>query len=64
MPPSGKDVVRELEKRGFVFRKGKGDHVVGRHADGRVTTVPMHKEIKTGTLKSIERQVGEKLDKS
>lgn len=62
MPISGKDAQKALEKLGFAFRQGKGDHVVGHHADGRTVTIPIHRELRKGTLKSIERMTGQKLD--
>lgn len=62
MPISGKAAQAALEKLGFVFRSGKGDHVVGRHPDGRTVTIPLHRELKRGTQKSIEKMSGCKLD--
>lgn len=59
MPIGGREAQRRLEQLGFVFRAGKGDHVVGRHADGRTVTIPLHRELKKGTLRSIERMTGE-----
>ena len=58
MPISGKEAQKRLEAAGFVFRSGKGDHVVGRHADGRTVTVPLHKELKKGTLHAIAKMSG------
>jgi predicted RNA binding protein YcfA (HicA-like mRNA interferase family) len=63
MPLSGDEVVKLLAAQGFVFRKGKGTHKIGRHSDGRTTTVPLHKELKRGTLASIERQTGVTLER-
>ena len=34
----------------------KGSHLKMRHPDGRVVIIPMHREIATGTLRSILRQ--------
>lgn len=62
MPISGAEAVKQLEAAGFVFRRGKGDHVFGRHPDGRTVTVPLHRELKRGTQASIERQSGVKMD--
>jgi predicted RNA binding protein YcfA (HicA-like mRNA interferase family) len=62
MPMSGADAVKQLEAAGFVFRQGKGDHLFGRHADGRTVTVPLHRELNRGTQASIERQSGVRLD--
>jgi len=33
-----------------------------RHSDGRTVIIPMHREIKTGTLRSILRQARLSLD--
>ena len=53
---SGEQVKKALEKAGFVKASQKGSHVKLKHADGRIVIVPMHRELKTGTLKSILRQ--------
>ena len=55
---SGADVVRALERAGFVFRSQRGSHRKLRHADGRTVIVPMHRELAPGTLRSILRQAG------
>lgn len=56
---SGKELIRALEKFGFVSVRQSGSHVIMEHADGRVTTVPVHgkKGIPIGTLKAILRDV-------
>ena len=41
-PVTGADVVRALEKEGFVFVRQKGSHAYLRHPDGRGTVVPLH----------------------
>lgn len=52
---SGADVVKALERLGFVQMRQRGSHVVMRR--GAVgTMVPLHKELKTGTLAGILRQ--------
>jgi predicted RNA binding protein YcfA (HicA-like mRNA interferase family) len=61
MPISGKDARRILEKNGFVFVRQRGSHVamintLGAH---KVTAIiPMHKELKKGTIRSIAKQAG------
>jgi predicted RNA binding protein YcfA (HicA-like mRNA interferase family) len=56
---SGQQVVKALERAGFVQTRTRGSHVVLRHADtGRGTTVPLHKVVKRGTLAAILRQTG------
>ena len=53
----GKEVVRILERIGFQVVRTRGSHVFLRHADGRVTTVPVHsgETIGPGLLRSILR---------
>jgi len=58
---SGEEVCRILETKGFLRIRQRGSHVVmQRLREGQTTTVPvpLHKEIKTGTLRSIIRQSG------
>ena len=55
---SGREIVRALERAGFVEKGQRGSHVKVRHADGRTAIVPMHREIAKGTLRSILRQAG------
>ncbi len=37
-----REIIRTLEKLGFVEVRQRGSHRQYRHADGRVTTVPFH----------------------
>ncbi len=55
----GKELVRLLEKLGFELIRTRGSHVILRHPDGRVTTVPVHsgETIGPGLLRSILRDV-------
>ncbi len=39
---TGAEVIAALAKSGFVVSRVKGSHHRLRHADGRVTTVPVH----------------------
>ncbi len=56
---SGREVVRALSRLGFDERHGKGDHVVMRNREShRVTPVPLHDEVRPGTLASILRNAG------
>ena len=48
---SGKELIKALQKVGFVFARQRGDHVILKHTDGRVVTIPLKKGIKKGTLK-------------
>ena len=54
---SGKEIVRELGRFGFFAVRQKGSHVVLRCGE-RGCVVPMHKEVKAGTLAGILRQAG------
>lgn len=67
MPPlpvlTAKQVVKGLERNGFVFARQKGSHATYRHSDGRIAVVPMHSgDLKRGTLRSILRQAGLDVD--
>jgi predicted RNA binding protein YcfA (HicA-like mRNA interferase family) len=54
---SGWDIVKALEKLGFVFVRQTGSHIIMRRgASGCV--VPNHKEVKIGTVNGILRQAG------
>ena len=51
---SGAFVIAILVKHfDFAVSSQKGSHVKLRHRDGRVTIVPLHKELAPGTLGSI-----------
>ena len=62
MPPSlprvsGDEVIRALEKLGFVRIRQKGSHVILRR--GSVgCVVPLHRELKVGTLSGVLKQAG------
>ena len=54
---SGAEVIKAMERLGFVQIRQRGSHVVLRRgSDG--TVVPLHREVKTGTLAGILRQAG------
>lgn len=52
---SGRECVKTLEKLGFVQVRQRGSHVIMRNND-RGCSVPMHKQLKTGTLSNILKQ--------
>ena len=54
---SGRDVVKARERLGFEQMRQRGSHVVMQR-DGVGCVVPLHKEVKTGTLAGIIRQAG------
>jgi predicted RNA binding protein YcfA (HicA-like mRNA interferase family) len=55
---SGKEFVRLLEKMGFVVVRINGSHHRMRHEDGRVTTIPVHKndDLPKGLMRKIIRE--------
>jgi len=58
---SGREAVRALEKLGFVQLRQKGSHLIMRR--GIIgCVIPMHREIKIGTLTGILRQAGVSAD--
>jgi predicted RNA binding protein YcfA (HicA-like mRNA interferase family) len=58
---SGADVVKALGRLGFVVARQRGSHIVMRRgASGCV--VPNHRELKSGTLAGVLKQVGVSTD--
>jgi predicted RNA binding protein YcfA (HicA-like mRNA interferase family) len=58
---SGQEVCAILEQHGFARVRQRGSHIVmQRVTDDGTTTVPVpdHKQVRTGTLRSIIRQSG------
>ncbi len=52
-----KDLVKALEKAGFVKSRQTGSHLYLKHPDGRLTSVSIHsKPVPTGTLRAILKQ--------
>jgi len=51
------EIIRVLERHGFVQVRQSGSHAIFRHPDGRGTTVPIHgkREIGRGLLRQIMR---------
>ena len=54
---SGKDIIKFLQMLGFIVTRINGSHYRLKHPDGRVTTVPVHKneDIPKGLLRKIIR---------
>ncbi|MCK4730538.1 MAG: type II toxin-antitoxin system HicA family toxin [Candidatus Aenigmarchaeota archaeon] len=51
-------LVKVLSKKGFVAKRQKGSHVILVKESERIgCTVPLHKELKIGTLKGVLRQI-------
>ena len=62
MPPSlphvsGAEAVRALEKLGFIVLRQKGSHVILRRGSTGCV-VPLHRELKIGTLSGVIKQAG------
>ncbi len=56
---SGRECIRARERAGFYERRQRGDHVfMQRDSPYAAAVVPLHKEVKPGTLRSIIRQAG------
>lgn len=55
---SGRKMIALLEKIGFVVIRVKGSHHRMKHADGRITTIPVHKNdsLPKGLLRKIIRE--------
>jgi predicted RNA binding protein YcfA (HicA-like mRNA interferase family) len=54
---SGADIVRALQKLGFIIRRQHGSHIIMRRDDPFAqTVVPNHRQIDRGTLRAILRQ--------
>ena len=52
---SGQQVLKALERLGFVEVHRKGSHVKMKHSDGRVIVFPFHDEINRYTLRGALR---------
>lgn len=60
---SGRDCVKALEKLGFYFKRQEGSHIILRKDNPfKQISIPNHKELDRGLLKSIIRQVGITVD--
>jgi predicted RNA binding protein YcfA (HicA-like mRNA interferase family) len=55
-----KELIKLLERKGFVFDRSKGSHQIYYHKEKRLRAViPMHnKDLPTGTLHAILKQAG------
>jgi len=57
---SGREVIRALERGGFVFDRQSGSHVTLRHPERRrsATVVTASQDLPPGTLRAVLRQAG------
>jgi predicted RNA binding protein YcfA (HicA-like mRNA interferase family) len=61
MPISGQQAIKILEKHGFVMSRQRDSHVVltkQEQIDKKITIVPLHKELKKGTIRGIAKLAG------
>jgi len=54
---SGQEARKALERLGFTFLRQRGSHAIMRRGS-RGCVVPMHGEIKRGTLRGVLKQAG------
>ena len=55
---SGRDVVKALRRIGFVVDHQRGSHIFMHNLEKNISViVPLHKELKKGTLNSILKKV-------
>ena len=59
---SGRQVIKALERLGFVEVHRKGSHIKMRHEDGRMIVFPFHDEVDRFTLKGALRDAEIELD--
>lgn len=55
---SGNDLLKFLSKKNYQIMGRKGSHVRLHDDDGHTVIVPVHPELRIGTLKSIINQMG------
>ena len=56
---SGKEIIKALRRIGFIVDHQRGSHTFMHNLERNISVVvPMHKEIKKGTLHNILRKVG------
>jgi len=56
---SGRQIVKALRRTGFVVDHQRGSHVFLHNLEKNISVVvPLHKELKKGTLHSILKKVG------
>lgn len=61
MPISGKLAIKILQSKGFKIARQRGSHVVLTKQEGSnklTTVVPLYKELKKGTIRSIAKLAG------
>jgi predicted RNA binding protein YcfA (HicA-like mRNA interferase family) len=60
---SGNDVIRALRRKGFIIDHQHGSHVFMHNLEKNISViVPIHKELKKGTLNNIIKKAGITVD--
>jgi predicted RNA binding protein YcfA (HicA-like mRNA interferase family) len=60
---SGKELVKALRRIGFVVDHQRGSHIFMYNLENNISVIiPLHKEIKKGTLNNIIKKVGITVD--
>ena len=61
---SGRDAVKAFGKLGYAFDRQRGSHIILRQAapPHRRLTIPDHKELSKGTLRTLLREAGLSVD--
>ena len=60
---SGKDFVKALRRKGFVVDHQRGSHIFMHNLEKNISVIiPLHKEIKKGTLNNIIKKAGLTID--
>jgi predicted RNA binding protein YcfA (HicA-like mRNA interferase family) len=60
---SGSDAVAALKKLGFYVRRQHGSHIIlRRDKPFAQTVVPNHRELDSGTVRAVIRQIGVSVD--
>jgi len=59
---SGKKAVRAFMRLGYKVARQTGSHVILRHEDRPTLTIPNHRELAPGLLRSVIRQAGLSVD--
>jgi predicted RNA binding protein YcfA (HicA-like mRNA interferase family) len=55
---SGSDAVKAFSRLGYVVDHQTGSHIILRHPNLRRLTIPNHRELAKGTLRSLIREAG------
>jgi predicted RNA binding protein YcfA (HicA-like mRNA interferase family) len=55
---SGHEVARAFSKIGFAYDHQTGSHLIYHHSDGRHLSIPNHREVSRGVLRTLIRVAG------